>query len=176
MNKCLHLLCPALAAFFLLLCTPSFAQSPNQQFGIGGTVGASTNLAGVLPITGGGAIYGVYAISPTVHIAAVFDLTIVNVEDVSATGVGFGVSGKFFLGGSGLFHPYARANFSFSSVSIEGASRSDPAFSAGVGAEYFANRNFGAFLGISIIAAHFGDESSTIFGIGNPYVGMEWFF
>lgn len=176
MNKCLHLLCTALAAFFLLLCTSSFAQSPNQQFGIGGTVGASSNIGGVIPITGGGSIYGAYAISPSVHISAAFNLTVVNVEDVSATGVGFGVGGKFFLGGSGLFHPYARAGFSFSSASVEGASRSDPAINAGVGAEYFANRNFGAFLGISIITAHFGDVSSTIFGIGNPYIGMEWFF
>lgn len=177
MNKCLHLLYPAIAAFFILLYTPSFAQTPNQQFGIGGTVSSGRIIAGAISAGGGGGVYGTYAVSPAVHINAAFSLSIINLEDINTTSVGFGVGGKFLFGGSGLFHPFAHAGFGFSSESVEGTSRSRPGLSAGVGAEYFANRNFGAFIEISVISLQFGDLSGSNFGIGgNATIGLEWFF
>lgn len=177
MSKRLHLFLPVLTALFLLLSTPSFAQTPNQQFGIGGTVSSGRIIGGVISAGGGGGVYGAYAISSAVHVNAAFSLSIINLENINTTAVGFGVSGKFLFGGSGLFHPFAHAGFGFSSESVEGTSRSRPGIGAGVGAEYFANRNFGAFIEISVISVQFGDVSGSNFGIGgNATIGLEWFF
>lgn len=180
MKPGVHLFLSALVSTFatvsFLFPLASFAQMPNQQFGIGGSLAPSRNISGIITTSGGGGVYGTYAVSPSVHINAGFGLEILNVEEVNATLVGFSASGKFFFGGSGLFHPFANAGFSFSNQSLEGVSRSFPGISAGVGAQYFANRNFGAYLGISVIRVQFGDVSATTFGIGNPYIGMEWFF
>jgi hypothetical protein len=177
MNKCRYLFLSALAALLFLFQTPSSAQTPNQQFGIGGTVSSGRIIGGIISAGGGGGIYGVYAISPAVHINAAFSLSVVNLEEINTTSVGFGVGGKFLFGGNNLFHPFASASFGFSSESIEGTSRSRPGIGVGVGAEYFANRNFGAFISMSIISVQFGDQSGSSFGLGgNATIGLEWFF
>jgi hypothetical protein len=146
------------------------AQSPSSQLGVG--------------ITGGSFLGGhiAYAISPAIHIGTQFGLQIYNDDLQSTNSLEFGPYGKFILMGTPQFKPFFMAQFGIGSKSIkpEGSSSSvsntvTKLVFAG-GAEYFINRNFGAYGRIDLIDIGFGDNSYTSFGIGSASVGVEWFF
>jgi hypothetical protein len=158
------------------------AQSPNEQIGVGIIVGDQYS-----------GVQGSYAISPAIHLgvnlafAAVTNSTTVDgtTTSSSSTQVLFGAYGKFLFKGTKEFKPYAHGNLIYGSTSQDmgnGVSESVSGLSlwAGVGAEYFITSNFGAFAQIRILDLPLtrtdGAAKTTVIGIGQPAIGLEWFF
>lgn len=141
------------------------AQSPDQQFGIGATVG-SINGAQVQ-----------YAISPAFHLGTMVGLSI---ED-GGTSFSFGPYGKFILAGSKEFKPYILGQLAIMRApSTDGFGNSTSTtrtrLLAGAGAEYFITPNFGLFATVPVLSLPFEDGATVSFGILAPTVGVEWFF
>lgn len=158
------------------------AQSPSEEIGVGVIVGDG--------YTG---VQGAYAISPAIHVgvnlafASVSNSVTVSgtTTSSSSTEVMFGAYGKFLLKGTKEFKPYAFGNLLYGSTSQDrgdGVSESVSGINlwAGVGAEYFITSNFGVFAQIRIfdlpLTRTDGHTKVTTIGIGQPSIGLEWFF
>lgn len=152
----------------------AWAQSPNQQFGMGITVGASTMTSAAT--TGGSALHFVYAVNPAIHVGATFGVESWNVNDVSYSAFAFGVFGKFLFSGPRELKPFIEAGFRFGSTSVEKVSVSQQNLVLSGGAEYFATPNVGIYAGLTPLQITFGDIEGTRIGISGGFLGAEWFF
>lgn len=144
------------------------AQSPNEQVGVG--------------ITGGNFLGGhvAYAINPGFHIGTQFGFQVQSVNSTSTTMLALAPYAKFILKGSPQFKPFGKVYFGLASgsTSVSNIKVSQTKTSIGIdaGAEYFLNKNFGIYGGFNFLDLAFGDVEYTYVGIGQPFLGVEWFF
>jgi len=136
------------------------AQSPDRQMGLGITAG-SGNIGG----------HFAYALNPGFHIGSALGLVLESSNGKSFNSVSIAPYGKFILSGMKDMKPYFYGAFQIAS----GGGSTRTGLQLGAGAEYFASRNVGVFGHIAVINVGF-DPSITQIGLGNAYVGIEWFF
>lgn len=140
------------------------AQSPDQQFGIGVSLGTGAS----------GATFA-YAINPGLHIGTGFGLTVSSADGVSSNNVIFAPYIKGLFKGSKDFVPFIMGQFGISSGSSGNVSRTTTGLSVLGGAQYFVSKNLGIYGSLSVLELGF-DPSITTFGIGaSANMGIEWF-
>ncbi|MCX6140590.1 MAG: hypothetical protein NTX15_07165 [Candidatus Kapabacteria bacterium] len=138
------------------------AQSPDQAFGIGASIGWYGN---------GGHL--VYAISPAIHVGTQFGLLISD----GSTQLTFAPYGKFLFKGTKELKPFLIGQFAIQSNSATNVtSATSTGLTFGGGAEYFITSNFGIFAQIAVLSIPFNTGSVVSFGIATPAIGAEWFF
>lgn len=146
-------------------------QSPNNQVGVGVTVGNG--------------FYGgnvAYALNPAFHLGTQFGFTAgsqsAGTTSVSQTNFLFAPYGKFIFA-AGPLKPIVTAQFyvdSNSGGTGNGASTSNTGFIIAAGGQYFANKNFGLSAQFRFLDLQFGDNSHTAIGLGATSICAEWFF
>lgn len=165
---------PSMKNVFAIICAGvvmvGVAQSqapPNGQFGLGV---AAQGVGGSLALT--------YAINTNIHIGALLGLLSTSQSGTSQTEFGFVPFFRYLFTTGGVM-PYLHAGFNFtsSSTSVSGVSQSQTltGIFIGGGFAYFWNQRFGVRGEIDVISIGF-DPSQTTFALGNPTIGVDWFF
>lgn len=135
--------------------------APSGQLGIG--VSAGTSVAATIQ----------YAINPAVQIGAGVGYN--KIEDVSRSAIE--LYGRFLF--EGQVNPFVQAGIrltsnSTTSLGVTTSSSTNFIF-AGVGLEYFVNRNVGVYGMVDVLDIQL-DPSATSFGLSDSRIGLEWYF
>jgi hypothetical protein len=136
--------------------------APSSQLGI--SVGASGS---------SGTVGLQYAINPSVIIGARLGLRVLSRDSVSSTTYGVNPFARFLL--EGPINPFFEVGLSIGKDPSSGISNSD--IGVDFGLEYFASRNIGLFVAVTIFDLEFDPSpTTTAFGIMGGGVGAEWYF
>ena len=135
------------------------AVSSNAQ--VGGAFGLGFNVGRFA------GIQGHYSVNNDFEIGSQFALF----AGGSTTDIQIAPYGKLRFGGNS-FKPYIIGQFVISQVNDISSNGLVGLF----GAEYFANPAVAMFGDVGIISVGLGDNGTTVFGVLNPRVGVNWYF
>lgn len=146
--------------------------APSQQLGIGVFAGGNTQ--------GGGATFQ-YAFTPAVQAGLELGISASSDDAQSASNYAGGLYVRWLF--EGVVNPLIQAGFRVNgtSTTTKGSSgdvtvsNSRNEIYAGLGLEYFFNRNVGVFGMVEALDIYL-DPSQTVFGLNSGRVGVEWFF
>ncbi len=164
----------AVAAAAIFAFGTAQAQSPDQQFGVGVNVGASSSAgraSSASQINSGLTLS--YAFTPALHVGGQFSFNSYTLTDSTAV-TNFLVIPyvRFLFAGPAVFKPFVQAEFGLLSI----GDATSNYISVSGGGEYFVSRNLGIYGKVDVFQLDLGTNGGFGFGIGGAKIGVEYFF